>query len=264
MPFRENLLKKIEINRLAGQVRKTIAPAASDTRLDKESMRQLLEHSSFEHRTERDLDLYVKPQQGEPPLVLVLDNELPMYRTRIEDVVMRKSPYIKEMASIRNIVKILRDSDVKIARKEQSLEEIQKDCLAALDLGYTREDIEAIAYDGKASLESNYPEGVLENASLFAELLGYQPPPPPYSSAHQVVLSRPVQQPGGQTAFGPFVIFDRVHGRLLYLAETIDAGVRSELERYQKVVAGREKASAEGGRVFDILSEAVLQPAGPV
>ena len=80
--------------------------------------RSLLEMSPYRYQKERDLDLFIEKIDGQPDNILVLDNELPIYRTTVEDVVIRKSPYTKEMLRIGNIIKILRDSDVKISRRE--------------------------------------------------------------------------------------------------------------------------------------------------
>jgi len=260
MSFRENLLKKIEINRLAAKVRKTIAPAASTVRIDTEPLRQLLSLSSFEHRRERDLDLYVKDQKGSEPLVLVLDNELPIYKTSVEDVVMRKSPYVKEMLSIRGIIKILKDSDVKISRKEASLDTLQADCLASLDLSYSAADIEAIAYDGAASLESKYPEGVIENLMLLAELTGFQPAPAPFKSAHHVVFGKPAQNESGKIVFGPAVIYDRVHGRLGLTQDAFSAADQQQVEIFQRLLEGKDTPSIQGAEVFKYIAK--LVPAG--
>ena len=259
MSFRENLLKKIEINRLAEDIRKTIAPAASQTRLDRDLMRELLALSSFEPRKERDLELYVRERGGEPPLVLVLDNELPVYRTSVEDVVMRKSPFIKEMASIRNIVKILKDSDVKISRKEATLDAVQADCLASLDLSYEAADIEAIAYDGAASLESNYPEGVIENLTLLADLAGFQPAPPPFRSAHHFVCGAVQHDEKGGILFGPLFVYDRVHGRLGLVEGPLSASDPRQLESYRRHLEGVEKPAVRGAEVFKYLQRMILQ-----
>ena len=75
MSFKENLLLKIEINRLADQVLATLGPSDSGPRLDKDAMRKLLEMSPFEFRRERDLDLYLKKAE-DGLFILVLDNEL--------------------------------------------------------------------------------------------------------------------------------------------------------------------------------------------
>jgi hypothetical protein len=258
MSFRENLLKKLEINRLAGLIRKTIAPAASEIRLDKEMMAQLLALSTFEHCRERDLDLYVKEAGEGDPWVLVLDNELPIYRTDVADVVLRKSPYTKEMLSIRNIIKILKDSDVKVSRKEDSLETVRADCLAGLDLSYTTEDIKSIAYDGAASLESKYPEGVIENLALFAELTGFQPAPAPFKSKHHVVFGKLSANDHGAVVFGPFFIFDRIHDRLGLIEDPLSAADPEQVERYKRCLDGQETPSVQGSRVFEYLRDLIL------
>ena len=58
MSFKENLLKKINIDGLAEGVRKTIGPAEGSLRLDKEIMAQLLELGGYLSFKERDLTLY--------------------------------------------------------------------------------------------------------------------------------------------------------------------------------------------------------------
>ena len=147
-------------------------------------MRSLLEMSPYQYQKQRDLDLYIQKDDGEPSRILVLDNELPIYETTVEDVLIRKSPYTKEMLSIKNVIKILNDSDVKLSRKEASLESVQKECIDSLDLTYNPSDIEAIAKEGTESLENNDFDGILECLSLFAELLGYQTPPRAFRIRH--------------------------------------------------------------------------------
>ncbi|MGD1974263.1 MAG: hypothetical protein PVG73_09340, partial [Desulfobacterales bacterium] len=160
MSFKENLLKKIEINKLSSKVLQTIGPADSGLKIDKEAMRKLLEIGPYRYRKERDLDLYIEQPDDDQSIILVLDNELPIYKTTIEDVLIRKSPYTKEMLNIRNIIKILKDSDVKISRKEASVEIVQKKCLEGLDLDFKESDITAIAKEGSDSLENGYADGV--------------------------------------------------------------------------------------------------------
>jgi hypothetical protein len=77
--------------------------------------------------------------------ILVLDNDLTIYHTTVEDVVLRKSPTVKEMVSIRNAIKILNDKDVVISKKEASLKTIRDICIDQLDLHYTAADIDGIA-----------------------------------------------------------------------------------------------------------------------
>ena len=106
MSFRENLLKKIQIDRLTRIVLQSIGTPESGLKIDKDAMRRLLAMSPYEYRKVRDLDLYIREADGGKNKILVLDNELPIYLTTVDDVAMRKSPYIAEMVKIRNIIKI--------------------------------------------------------------------------------------------------------------------------------------------------------------
>ena len=106
MSFKENLLKKIQIRQLARKVQASFGPPGSPGKIDKEAMRSLLEMSPYRHQKIRDLDLFVEAADSEPGKIVVLDNELPIYRTTVEDVAIRKSPYTKEMLRIGNIIKI--------------------------------------------------------------------------------------------------------------------------------------------------------------
>ena len=49
MTFKENLLKKIEIEKLTGTILKSIGPPESGRKVDKESMRCLLDMGAFEY-----------------------------------------------------------------------------------------------------------------------------------------------------------------------------------------------------------------------
>ena len=60
MSFKENLLTKLKINRLAAKVLASIGPVESGSKVDKEAMRSLLEMSPYQHQKVRDLDLYVE------------------------------------------------------------------------------------------------------------------------------------------------------------------------------------------------------------
>ena len=83
--------------------------------------------------------------------ILVLDNDLAIYNTTVYDVAMRKTPTVKEMMNPFNVVKILKDTDVVISKKEESVKTIQKECIDRLDLSYDESDLDEIAKDGTAS-----------------------------------------------------------------------------------------------------------------
>ena len=78
MSFKENLLTKIKIDRLATKVIDSIGPVESASKADKAAMRSLLEMSPFQYQKARDLDLYVQHMDPQPKKILVLDNELPI------------------------------------------------------------------------------------------------------------------------------------------------------------------------------------------
>lgn len=258
MAFKENLLSKIRIDQLAGQVRASIGPEGSEAKLDKNAMRQLLAMSPYVHRRERDLDLYVEDTAAAVKKILVLDNELPIYRTTIEDVAMRKSPEVGEMVKIRNIVKILRDSDVKISRKAESLKAVQAECIARLDLSFDAEDINDIRRDGIASLESNYADGVNEALLLFAELLGYRPPPKPFSVPHCTVYAAVYRKDSGENVVGPAAIYNLMRNDLKLAEEQFGALEKEKIERFHAIAAGKEKTAVQGAAVFEHLQKAVL------
>ena len=259
MSFRENLLKKIKINQLSRKVLASIGSAESGLKIDKDAMRSLLELSPYQYQKERDLDLYIQKGDGELSRILVLDNELPIYETTVEDVLIRKSPYTKEMLSIKNAIKILKDSDVKISRKEASLERVQKECIDSLDLAYHPSDIEAIARDGMDSLENNYFDGILESVSLFAELLGYHPPPRAFRIPHHESFGEVTEKQGGEFVYGPAVVLSRIDNSLVMFEEGISSSDRDKMALFQKVARGEVKAAIEGADVFRYLKDAVLK-----
>jgi len=259
MSFRENLLKKIKIEQLSRKVLASLGSAESGLKIDKDAMRSLLEMSPYQYKKERDLDLYIQKGDGELSRILVLDNELPIYETTVEDVLIRKSPYTKEMLSIKNAIKILKDSDVKISRKEVSLERVQKECIDSLDLAYNPSDIEAIAKDGTDSLENNYFDGILESLSLFAELLGYHPPPRAFRIRHHESFGEVTEKPGGEFAYGPAVVLSRIDNSLVMFEERISSSDRDKMALFQKVARGEAKAAIEGEDVFRYLKDEVLK-----
>ena len=259
MSFKENLLTKIKIDRLAAKVIASIGPAESGSKVDKDAMRSLLEMSPYQHQTARDLNLYVEPTVGEQKQILVLDNELPIYRTTIEDVTIRKSPLIKEMVKIRNIIKILKDSDVKLSRKDESVKAIQQTCIDQLDLSFNASDIDEIVKDGQASLERDFPDGVIESLELFAELLDYKPAPKTFQLSRHIIFGTLTPKAGGEVLYGPMVIYSQIHGHLKFIDDQISSFDKPKIELIQQIAAGKQKATAEDKAVFEHLKNQVLK-----
>ncbi len=212
----------------------------------------------FSYRKERDLDLYIVESDADKGKIVVLDNELAIYKTTPEDVALRRSPTVKEMLSIRNAIKILNDSDVVICKRDESVRFIQKKCLDMLDLSFNESDIENIEKDGSASLEREFSDGVIESLSLFAELLGYAAPPKAFKISNHEVIGNFTRKESGEELFGPLVIYSIIHNTLKLIDEQISTLDKGKIESLHKIAVGNEKSSAEGSAVFAYLKDHVI------
>ena len=259
MGFKETLLLKIEIDRLARKVTNSLGSGTGGSKVDKDSMRRLLELAGYTHQRRRQMDLYRKDTENGKGLVLVLDNDLTIYETTEDDVVMRKNPFIKEMVSIRNIIKILNDKDVVISRKVDSIQRIQKECLKKIDLSFSDSDIAEITHQGLVSLSSAYVDGIRESLAMFAELLEYRPPPSKFKLRHCEVTGALHAADSGESVYGPAVIFSLIDNQVKLIDRAISTDDVDEMGFYQKVGAGDEKAPLEGNEVFHFLEQSVLK-----
>ncbi len=255
MGFRENLIKKIRIKQLTETVLRSVGPSDGTQRLDREAMRSLLEMGDYPCRKERDLDLYVLNDKE----LLLLDNELKIYRTTAEDVALRKSPTIKEMVSIRNAIKILNDKDVVISRKADTAARINKELIDALDLSFTPADIQSLAADGRDALKNGYTQGVVEILSLFAELLGFESAPKTFQLSHHHIWGA-VERPGAQEIrFGPLVMFDLMHNRLKMIQTSINSLDKNSLEQFRLAAKAEDRADLCGEQVWEEMVHLALQ-----
>ncbi len=259
MAFKDNLKKKINIDKMALQVIGSLKPIDNTPKVDKDTMKQLLEFSFYTYRRERDLDLYIKPDESGIENILVLDNELTIYRTTVEDVALRKSPTIKEMLSIRNAIKILNDADVIVSKKENSIQTIHQECIALLDLSFEKSDIEAIKTDGVNAFKIGDPEGVIECLSLFAELLDYASAPKSLEVSHHKIIGPSVKKSNGKILFGPMVVYNISDNIIKLIDETLDLSDKEQKEYILKIITGDQKATTEGTDVFQYLKDAVIR-----
>jgi hypothetical protein len=164
------------------------------------------------------------------------------------------------MLSIRNIIKILNDSDVKLSRKEASLKIVQKKCIDRLDLTYQESDIVAIAKEGSESLENGYTDGVMESLSLFSELLGYQSPPKAFRVSHHEIFGAVSEKAGDEILYGPVVALGRLDNSLRMLEDQVSSRDKAKIDFFMKVIQGKQKAAVEGTEVFRYLKKEVLNP----
>ena len=259
MAFKENLLRKIAIDRLASQVAASCAPLPGVRhRIAKEPMRRLLEMGTFQYQHERDLDLYVKPAAAEQKLILVLDNELPIFRTTVQDVVVRRSPRTLEMWSFRTIRRILVDSDIKVSTNGQSVETVRRDDLGQLDLTYTDADIHDLALDGMTWLAAARAERVEEILTLFASLLGFVKPPKGFGLEETVSFGVVAYGPGDEVLFGPLVLFRPSGNTLAWIDKPLAKSDREQMRFLREAASGTARVPLRGEAVLRKLAEEVL------
>ena len=258
MSFKENLLKKIEIDRLVRTIAGMIGPVDSGKRIDKAPLKRLMDYFPWTQRRERDLELYVEVDGLEKTRILVLDNDLPIYRTTVPDVVLRKSPTVKEMVSIKNAIKILNDKDVMVSKKETSLATVREICVGDLDLSFTPADIDEMAQAGKTALENGDSEGVRENLMLFADLLGLEPAPRGFAVQHVDMYGQHGEGPGGEVTFGPLVLYSLATDTLACLEAVLSSRDKARFDRLKAVAAGQGETAASGSAVFDLMQTKVM------
>ena len=258
MSFKENLLKKIKINELAKSVLATIGPTESGLRMDTDIMAQLLELGGYPSLKERDLTLYTLEGDIDHGRFLVLDNDLAIYQTSAADIGLRKSPTVKEMISIRNIKKILNDTDVVLSRKEESLRTIQNECIDQLDLHFDASDIDDLAKEGTTGLENGDVEQVLETLKLFSELLSFSLAPKPFRIKGIEIIGKCAKEDNGEIRFGPMVLYSPLKNTIKYIDYPIGSYDKAKIENLNRIAKGEEEAPEEGRGVFQILKAAVL------
>jgi hypothetical protein len=259
MSFKQNLLQKIEVARLASKVLASIGTRPAQHPIDKEAMRRLLELSPYQYQQERDLDLYVKPDEGELKKILVLDNELPIFRSTVKDVVTRRSPLTLELWSLRTVRHILVDSDIKISTREESVATVLEDAVAQLDLTYTDQDIRALAQEGMGWLASGHADGVEETLTLFAALLGYRKPPEYFGLDQTISYGITAAEPGKDKRFGPLVLYRPADNTLAYINESFSPSNPQQIEFLRAVAAGEATVALTGDAVFAKLQADVLE-----
>jgi hypothetical protein len=259
MTFKENLLKKIRIDQLAKKVLKSIRPADSGQKTDRSSMRLLLESGPFEFLHQRDLDLYNIEPETDAGLILVLDNELAIYKTDIQDVLLRKSPYIKEMISIRNAIKILSDADVVVSRKTESVNTVHQLCLARLNLTFQPADIEMLADDGVMALKQEDVHMLEETLMLFDALLGFNPLPKRFRIAGCLISGRADRSEQNKVCYTPVIIYNKHTNELKLIAAPIFDRKKSSIDLIHTVVKGETDAFKEGPAVMEYLKDTAIK-----
>lgn len=259
MSFKQNLLEKIRIKALARNVLKTVGPVGSPLKVDREAMRLLLNTARYSRKQEREMDLYCKETETGESRILVLDNDLNIYHTTLEDVLLRKNPTVKEMISIRNAIKILNDKDVVVSKKAESVLAVEKEAIDTLDLRFELSDLEEIERDGASALERGDSEGVIEGLDLFSDLLGYEDAPKTFRLGGYRVKCLPAAGEEGSQSYGPIFIYNSRENSLSLVDDVIEPHDREKIDFVKQVAMGKEKADLEGAAVFEYLKKAVVE-----
>ena len=259
MSFRESVLQKIKVDDLTAAVLASIGPPGSGKKVNKKAMQELLNMGGYTLQAERDLDLYILTDGSDKDTILVLDNELALYKTTIQDVAMRKSPTVKEMVSIRNAIKILKDTDVVVSRREETVKAIQAACIEGLDFHYDKEDIESMGKDGMAALDNGYADGVVEMLRLFEEILNYELLPRSLAMQHCRMSGAPGRKTSGEVAYGPIVVYNLMHNNLRFVDDVVGIHDKGRIEALHAIARGEGDAALEGSAVFEKLTAMFLQ-----
>lgn len=259
MTFKENLKLKIKLDRLFQNLVSTIKEVPGQRRLDKKLARELLDMTDFEHKEVRDLQLYARSLEGEVTEVVVLDNELPIYHTSVEDVALRKSPYWQEIISIRNIIKILNDKDVVASKGKASLKRLHANALALLNLKYTKDDLALLMNDARQGLEQNSIAPLRDCLDLFFAILDFQA-----VSIEEPVLELQIfgwPKPNGNVdpAYEPLIFFDEEKRSVGLKKGTFSQHRESDMAWIERYSRGEEQADLNGIDVFEFLSELALE-----
>ena len=259
MSLKENLQKKIKIERLTKKIQSSMREIPGKRHLDKEAVSELLAMTDFGKTRTRDLTLYVRPIQEELKEVLVLDNELPIYHTTIADVAMRKTPHWKEMFSIGNIKKVLNDNDVIASKSSGSLDRVKQVALAQLDFSFSREDLEKMLRDAQISLDKGSLAGVQESLDLFSELLNFQSIRLEVQEPHIRLYARVKEKTEKALICEDLIVFDEKQVEVKLLQGDFSSASDSDLTRFLRCAHGELPADMKGEEVFQYLVETAMQ-----
>ncbi|RPJ19285.1 MAG: hypothetical protein EHM26_08060 [Desulfobacteraceae bacterium] len=258
MPFKENLQAKIRLDRLFQSLVSTTREPPGRRWLDKDLTKELLARTDFEYKKVRGLHLYVRPLEGEIMEVAVLDNELPIYHSTVDDVTLRKSPYWQQMFSIRNVRKIMNDHDVIASKGKESLKRLHANALALLDLTYTRDDLAPLLEDARRGLEKKSISQIQESLDLFVKLLDFESLSLEVLEPHFQSFARRRVNGGVVPAFEHLILFNEGNLWLGLKKGAFSPQSDLDLAWVLQRARGEEGADLQGIDVFDFLAELAM------
>ncbi|MFH0810752.1 MAG: hypothetical protein V2A77_09850 [Pseudomonadota bacterium] len=254
MSFQENLQKKMILDRMARRLQLALPAVRKEYEsIDKAEVRRFMEQTGYKPEKIRGLELYRHGGDGLPDEVLVLDNELPLYRNvSPEEVAMRRNPEVREIFSVANVKKIMNDHDILVAKGRAAIAHVHDRAVSELDLRFTADDIKSIVSEGGRALAARRAADLAGQIDMLFDLLGYQemekidiqclygrPEPEGY---RDIVMLREAEQPGLRLAKGSYAPED-------------DAS----MEALSEMAAGLRPPDAEGGEVLSFLGREALR-----
>jgi hypothetical protein len=259
MSFRENLKAKLEIDRIVRSLLASLREAPGERRVDKNLMRTLLLKTDFAEKKVRDLEIYVRPLEGETREIMVFDNELAIYHSTVEDVALRKSPEWKEMFSIRNVRKILNDQDVVVSKGKESIRRIYGNALSGLDLSYTKRDMAALVADACYALEQKSLGGIEEVLEVFSEVLGFEAVNLPVLAEDIQAFARPKVNGGEPSLLEHLILLSSERLWIALRRGTFSPENDFDLAKIQACAQGQMPPDQEGAAVFEFLADLALK-----
>lgn len=260
MSFKENLRQKILVDRLSQTVIQSIGDVSGGYHVDKDDMRALLAMAGYEAVTRRNLEMYSSDFSREKSRIIVLDNELKAYHTSVDDILVRKEPFLGEMVKLKNIRKILNDSDVVVSSREATVRAIRREILETIDLSFTDTDIEALRREGSDALAQGLTEKMTEILELFAEILDLYAP---YTSTPGDLVAYGYRRESeGDFKFGPVYLYNLSQNVLQYYDLALSATDSKRPKTYKELAYGKTAPEMEGDAVLDDLKEKALAVPG--
>jgi hypothetical protein len=220
----------------------------------------LLSFTPFVLEKQRDLELYFRELEHGLGEVICLDNELPLYQnTSLDDVGLRRSPELKEMISIRNVIKILNVKDILLCNGRDAVNYVQDLAVGLLDLSFDERGVDEMAEAGTEALVKADSDGVMEILDLFVELLDYKAVPAAVLVNDYVMFGSHHELGGGREAFGPIIMYNDKTNILKLIKDPISVDDPVATVKISGVALGEVEPDAEAYQVFRYLKNAALQ-----
>jgi hypothetical protein len=264
MDFATRLEEKLAVDRLAAAVNASLETEVDGVKaIDRQAMRELLGKSDYRRVDKRDLELYVRPSGQGKTDVLVLDNELPVYaNTSVDNVIILKNPNLKDI--IHNAFKILyyKDDTVR-TRYRHTVDGIHKSIVDAIDLSFTRKDIEQMGDGLKHELSKAHVAGIMRYLRLFGILLKYKKAPEKViSPAYAAVMGLFTAGRKKTPLLGPTVMYIKHDNRLFWVKKPVDLNDKDKVAGLVAVASQREPPDAADEKAVDNLVDGVCERFG--